>query len=139
MKSIPASEIREVFADSGAMCAEVIETLGLVSNPVRLRTVCMLTHGEYCVADIVNVAGEGKATNVSQQLRMLRLAGVVETRRCGKQLFYRLKDGPVPRLVNFLRSEYMNQPQEKADACKKPLRRKSTRSNHARITPIGTI
>lgn len=111
MKPIPASEIREVFADNGSMCSEVIKNLELVSNPVRLRTVCMLAHGEYCVADIVNAAGDGKATNVSQQLRMLRLAGVVEARRNGKQLLYRLKDGSVPRLVKFLRKEYMTQQQ----------------------------
>jgi ArsR family transcriptional regulator len=127
VKPIPASEIREVFADNGSMCSEVIKNLELVSNPVRLRTVCMLMHGEYCVADIVNAAGEGSATNVSQQLRMLRLAGVVETRRSGKQVFYRLKDGPVPRLVMFLRNEYMNKLQEQAGERRSPLKLTSTR------------
>lgn len=108
MKSKPISEIKEVFATNELVCGEVIGMLELVSNKVRLRTICMLMHGEYCVRDIVNVAGEGKATNVSQQLRMLRLAGVVETRRAGKQLYYRLKDESVPRLVKFLMKEYMN-------------------------------
>jgi ArsR family transcriptional regulator len=108
VKPIPASEIREVFADNGSMCSEVIKNLELISNPVRLRTVCMLMHGEYCVQEIVEIAGEGKATNVSQQLRMLRLAGVIESRRDGKQIRYRLKDGPVRRLVAFLRKEFLN-------------------------------
>ena len=100
-----------MFAANELMCREVIAMLELVSNKVRLRTVCMLMQGEYCVQDIVDVAGGGKATNVSQQLRMLRLAGVVEARREGKQLFYRLNEGSVPRLVKFLRKEYMNQHQ----------------------------
>ncbi len=90
------------------MCNQVIDMLELVSNKARLRTVCMLMHGEYCVQDIVDIAGEGKATNLSQQLRMLRLAGVVEGRRQGKQILYRLKDGPVARLVKLLRDEYMS-------------------------------
>ena len=64
--------------------------------------------GEYCVQDLVDVAGEGKAANMSQQLRMLRLAGAVETRRDGKQILYRLKEGPVQRLVAHLHAEYLN-------------------------------
>jgi DNA-binding transcriptional ArsR family regulator len=112
VKSTPVEEIRKTFTANEQMCREVVAMLELVSNKVRLRTVCMLMEGEYCVQDIVDVAGAGKATNVSQQLRMLRLAGVVEARRNGKQLLYRLKDGSVPRLVKFLRKEYMTQQQE---------------------------
>ena len=35
-------------------------------------------------------------------------AGVVEARRDGKQMLYRLKDGPVRRLVELLRDEYLS-------------------------------
>ncbi len=109
MKTTPLEEIREAFATNELMCHKVIGMLELVANKARLRTICMLMHGEYCVQDIVDVAGEGKATNVSQQLRMLRLAGVVEARRDGKKMLYRLKDeGPVRNLVEFLRNEYMS-------------------------------
>ena len=96
------------FQTNELMCHKVIAMLELLANKARLRTVCMLMHGEYCVQDIVEVAGDGKATNISQQLRMLRLAGVVESRRDGKKMLYRLKDaGPVLTLVEFLRNEYM--------------------------------
>lgn len=108
MKSRSVDEVKAMFEANESMCREVIGMLELVSNKVRLRTVCMLMEGEYCVQDIVDVAGGGKATNVSQQLRMLRIAGVVESRREGKQVFYRLKEGSVPDLVRFLRKEYMN-------------------------------
>ena len=111
MNSTPLAEIKEIFQSNELICHKVIGMLELVANKARLRTVCMLMHGEYCVQDIVDVAGEGKATNISQQLRMLRLAGVVEARRDGKKMLYRLMDeGPVRTLVEFLRNEYMNPP-----------------------------
>jgi DNA-binding transcriptional ArsR family regulator len=108
VKSAPPDAIKAIFRGNETMCREVIGMLDLMANKARLRTICMLMHGEYCVQDIVEVAGDGKATNLSQQLRMLRLAGVVEARRNGKQLVYRLKDGPVRRLVSFLKKEYLN-------------------------------
>ncbi|MCB1131109.1 MAG: winged helix-turn-helix transcriptional regulator [Verrucomicrobiae bacterium] len=108
MKSRPPDEVRQMFQANEAMCREVVAMLELVSNKARLRIVCMLMEGDYCVQDIVDVAGGGKATNVSQQLRMLRLAGVVEARRSGKQIYYRLNEGAVPDLVRFLRKQYLN-------------------------------
>jgi len=108
MKSTPLGEIRLAFQTNELMCHKVIAMLELLANKARLRTVCMLLQGEYCVQDIVDVAGDGRATNISQQLRMLRLAGVVESRRDGKKMLYRLKDeGPVRTLVEFLRKQYM--------------------------------
>ena len=109
MSSAPIEEIKQAFASNELMCHKVIGMLELLANKVRLRTICMLMHGEYCVQDIVDIAGEGKSTNVSQQLRMLRLAGVVEARRDGKKMLYRLtNEGPVLHLVEFLKNEYMS-------------------------------
>jgi DNA-binding transcriptional ArsR family regulator len=67
----------------------------------------MLMHGEACVQDIADVVADGKMSNISQQLKMLRLGGVVTKRRDKKQLLYSIADEKIIRLIGFLRAEFL--------------------------------
>jgi len=78
-----------------------------MSNKTRFRIVCLLSRGEFCVNDIMEVVNEGKLSHVSQQLRMLRLAGIVQKRRSNKLIFYAIKDERVRRLIEFLCQQYL--------------------------------
>ena len=55
----------------------------------------------------MDVVNEGKLSHVSQQLRMLRLAGIVEKRRSKKLILYAIKDEGVRRLIEFLCQQYL--------------------------------
>lgn len=55
----------------------------------RLRIVALLSHGELCVCHLES-ALELSQPNVSRQLGVLRGAGVVESRREGSWVYYRL-------------------------------------------------
>lgn len=99
--------IKKQFEDNLMVCEKVVGLFGLLSSKVRFRTVCMLMHGEACVQDIAEVVTEGKMTNISQQLRVLRLAGVVKQRRDKKQILYSLADPTVARMIEYLRAEFM--------------------------------
>lgn len=79
----------------------MMSMLSLVSNQIRFRILCLLTVGSFCVNDIVEFVG-GKSSNVSQQLKILLLAGYIANERVGKQIYYRLDDERVRALIEFL-------------------------------------
>jgi len=60
-----------------------------LSDETRLRMVALLTHGELCVCHIENALSLSQP-NASRQLGILRAAGVVDTRRDGSWVYYRL-------------------------------------------------
>ncbi len=66
-----------------------------LSDEIRIRIVALLTHGELCVRDLMEVLELPQST-VSRHLATLRQAGLVEDRRQGVWIFYRLVENPIP-------------------------------------------
>jgi ArsR family transcriptional regulator, lead/cadmium/zinc/bismuth-responsive transcriptional repressor len=64
----------------------------------RLRLLHTLAHGEWCVSELATDAGT-KLSTLSQQLRVLYSERIVERRRDGKHVYYRLADDHVRDLV----------------------------------------
>ena len=60
-----------------------------LGDETRLRIIALLSHGELCVCHIQD-ALELPQPNVSRQLAILRAAGLVEDRRNGSWVYYRL-------------------------------------------------
>ena len=75
--------------------AEFFKTLG---HPLRIRVLELLTPGEQTVADILLAVGV-EQPHLSQQLGVLRRAGLVVTRREGAHVVYALAD---ERMVEVL-------------------------------------
>ena len=110
-----ASCIR-VFADAAhiehskqrlAAAAPGIEALAavlaLAGNEVRLKMLfLLLDQQQLCVCDLAASVDVAEAS-VSQVLRVLRSAGVVENRREGRMVYYRLADGHVRMLLDVSR------------------------------------
>lgn len=67
----------------------------------RLVILCALVDGERPVADLVAASGLSQSA-VSQHLAKLRLAGLVETRRDGQSILYRLAAGETRALLKAL-------------------------------------
>jgi DNA-binding transcriptional ArsR family regulator len=88
-------------ADEAARLASL---LGLMADPVRSRILYALDLvDELCVGDLALVLGTTEDT-VSYGLRILRTAGLVQTRRAGRVVYYRLAtDFPEPLLEHCLR------------------------------------
>lgn len=74
--------------------------LKALGDPTRLRMVALLAHGELCVCHLESALGLTQS-NTSRQLSVLRAAGVVETRRDGAWVFYRL----APQLDELARAQ----------------------------------
>lgn len=77
----------------------VAEVLKAVAHPVRLQIVELLENKEMCVGDIVDVLG-GKQAITSQQLNMMKDKGVLNCRRDGAKVYYRIENENVIKLLH---------------------------------------
>lgn len=75
------------------------DLLRALADPQRLRLLCVLADGEACVSELLT-DGDANLSTVSQRLKTLRQAGLVERRREGKHIFYHLADDHVRDLVD---------------------------------------
>ncbi len=101
-------ELKLAFEKNEAVCARVIQLFQLFSHKGRFRIACLLARGEFCVNEITEVVSEGKTSNVSQQLKMLALSGVIERRREDQRILYRLKDKRVGSMIEYLQKHFLN-------------------------------
>lgn len=69
-----------------------------VGDVARLRLLHQLGAGEQCVSELAERAGT-KLSTLSQQLRILFAERIVDRRRDGKHIYYRLADSHVEALV----------------------------------------
>ena len=76
---------------SDELLQRIAEVLKAMADPTRLKILHSLHHGERCVSDILEVVG-GSQANVSKHLSVLRRAGLVDCRRDGLNVFYRIAD-----------------------------------------------
>ncbi|MFF3392197.1 ArsR/SmtB family transcription factor [Streptomyces sp. NPDC002669] len=67
--------------------ADVIRVLG---DPLRLKIVTLLARETLCTTHLVEETG-AKQTNLSNHMKVLREAGIVETEPCGRFTYYRLR------------------------------------------------
>jgi ArsR family transcriptional regulator len=62
-----------------------------LGDETRLRIVALLSHGELCVCHLEQALELNQST-ASRHLGILRMAGVVDTRREGTWVYYRITD-----------------------------------------------
>ncbi len=88
---------------SGADAARLSSLLGLLGDPVRVRLLYALDLvEELCVGDLALALGVTEDA-ASYGLRLLRTAGLVQTRKDGRVVYYRLADSfPEPLLEHCL-------------------------------------
>lgn len=89
----------------------VAQQLKFVSNPDRLKILCVLKDGEIHVQHIESLTHIQQPT-LSQQLTILRKANLVSTRREGKQIYYSIADHKVLQLMQHLYQLYCQEPSE---------------------------
>ncbi len=73
-----------------------------LADPVRIRLIESIAKRKGCVK-ILGQELKKRQPNVSQHLRILRMAGIVKPKRNGKEVFYCLQDKRVLRLIEAAR------------------------------------
>ena len=77
------------------------EILKALANPARLRLVNTLIGGEMTVSQLCDSTGL-KQSMVSQQLKNLRLNGIVDRRKEVSRVYYRISEKNVINILNCL-------------------------------------
>ena len=93
--------VAEQLRNNQASCDNMLKMFSLFSNETRFKILCVLKEGDFCVKDIVGLIG-GKHSNISQQLKMLTLAGYLTKERQERSMIYHLFDKKVKSTVEFL-------------------------------------
>ncbi|MFD4372195.1 ArsR/SmtB family transcription factor [Streptomyces sp. NPDC058486] len=78
------------------------DLIRVLADPLRLRIVTLLARETLCTTHLVEETG-AKQTNLSNHLRVLREAGVVETEPCGRFTYYRLR----PEVIEGLAGQFV--------------------------------
>jgi DNA-binding transcriptional ArsR family regulator len=79
--------------------AELFKALG---HPTRVRILELLRDGEKTVSQLIAELGVEGST-ASQQLAILRMKNLVDTRKVGSLIFYRIQDPQVNELLDVAR------------------------------------
>jgi len=87
---------------SARSAADLMRSL---ANENRLMLLCQLVDGEKSVGSLADQLGV-RQTLVSQQLALLRRAGLVEARRDGQTIFYALASSEAERVLGLLYDIY---------------------------------
>src|SRR6267154_5745748 len=89
--------------------ASILKNLRLLTDPSRLRILLLVEREELSVAELQEILSMGQS-RISTHLSQLKQAGLVEDRRNGKHILYRLKDvrGGERAVVDNLRQIFRN-------------------------------
>ncbi|WP_128378260.1 ArsR/SmtB family transcription factor [Streptomyces cavernae] len=74
------------------------DLIRVLADPLRFQIVTLLAKEMLCTTHLVEETG-ARQTNLSNHLRVLREAGVVETEPCGRFTYYRLKSDVIAQLA----------------------------------------
>jgi ubiquinone/menaquinone biosynthesis C-methylase UbiE/biotin operon repressor len=109
--------------------ASILKNLRLLADPSRLRILLLVEREELSVAELQEILGMGQS-RISTHLAQLKNAGLVEDRRNGKSILYRLKPGAqsngFAQMLSVLRQAAAEIPEagEDSEALRLALRRR---------------
>jgi DNA-binding transcriptional ArsR family regulator len=86
--------------------------LSALAHEDRLILLCHIAHNEHSVGELEQLLDIHQPT-LSQQLGVLRREGLVETRREGKRIYYRLKSSQALAIIDTLYAQYCSDPAER--------------------------
>lgn len=92
------NKVKDAFPtnDQIALLAEFFKVFG---DPTRIKILTALSEGEICVCDIAYLLGMTQSA-ISHQLRVLKQARLVKSRKEGKVVFYMLDDEHVKQIMD---------------------------------------
>jgi ArsR family transcriptional regulator, lead/cadmium/zinc/bismuth-responsive transcriptional repressor len=75
------------------------QLFAILADPTRLKVVMALRRTELCVHEITEIIGPSLSA-VSHQLRLLKALRLVRFRKQGKEVYYKLDDEHVEKLID---------------------------------------
>ncbi len=90
---------RELMEDTEILYA-VSDFFKVMCDSTRMRIMAALDNGEMCVCDLSELLNMTKSA-ISHQLKVLKDAKLVKSRRDGKNVFYSLMDDHVKSIIEM--------------------------------------
>ena len=129
------SRLAKNLTDMDVAAASAAKLLKALANEDRLLILCNLAAGEKNVTELQEILGLRQPT-LSQQLSRLRYEGLVEFRRDGKSIHYRLASDEAAKVIEVLYEIYCAPVSKKAAPAKSNRRGNKTKGNaRARAVP----
>ena len=94
-----------------------VKLLKAMGDETRLKILGYLLNGEQCACTIVPFAGKAQPT-VSQHLKILTEAGILDIRKDGKKVLYRIKSENAVEIMKVLGVEPMEFPERVLYDCR---------------------
>lgn len=88
-----------------------------IGHPVRVAVIDFLKDGEQCVCDIAAKVGSER-TNLSKHLSVMVAAGVLESRKDGLKVMYKIKTPCILRFLECLKDCLREQAKETQELLK---------------------
>lgn len=92
------SHVRETMHDE-ELVLDAAELFKVFGDSTRAKIICALAVAEMCVCDIAALLNMTSSA-ISHQLRILKHARIVRSRRDGKVIYYSLDDGHIKQLFD---------------------------------------
>jgi ArsR family transcriptional regulator len=80
-----------------------------MAHPLRLKLLCLIGLTERSVQDLTNSVSQTSQSNISQHLAHMLERGILENRKHGNQVFYRIRDRRILSLVEAMRAVFCPQ------------------------------
>ena len=100
--SVHGEAVRRILANrpSEEHLFEMAELFKVFGDPTRMKILYALLESELCVGDLALLLSMNQSA-VSHQLKVLKDASLVRSRRVGKNIYYALSDGHVSTIVSM--------------------------------------
>ncbi len=83
------------------LAKEMAVLLKKIANPTRLMILCQIVEKEKNVSELLETV-EVSQSALSQHLAMLKKYKIIKDEKCGKFVFYSIKDQKTKKILGFL-------------------------------------
>ena len=79
---------------------DIAEVFKVFGDTTRMKIISALLEAELCVGDIAEITNSTQSA-ISHQLKTLRMARLIKSRRSGKEIYYSLADDHVGKIYHM--------------------------------------
>ena len=98
--SLTGQELADIMPEDQTI-QTVADAMKQLGDPSRLRIFWLLCHTEECVIDIAAIV-QMTSPAVSHHLRLLKNAGLITSRREGKEMFYKAAETKLSQALHLI-------------------------------------
>lgn len=95
-----AIDLAKKYMPESNVLASMADFFKVFGDPTRIKILTALTETELCVCDIAFILGMTQSA-ISHQLRVLKQAKLVKSRKEGKVVYYMLDDEHVKQIIDL--------------------------------------